>query len=245
MMEENDNRSLEEKFLDEFKELEVYIVAKCNLKDEFISFSRALTNIHNQDLDPVIENDMNYEFLKSANDLRNILSHRNDVCVPTEEFYNKFVKLKKRIISPTSAYDIATKNVLSVNYSTTVKEAIDKMISKSLSHLPILIDGRVVGVFSRSTLFDVYARRGNLKLDHTYTIADFKEFCEIQNHNNESFLFVSRDSTVFELFKKIKKKTKHEKKIVMMFVTENGDIKEKLLGIITDTDLIIGEKNEH
>ena len=44
MMEENDNRSLEEKFLDEFKELEVYIVAKCNLKDEFISFSRALTN---------------------------------------------------------------------------------------------------------------------------------------------------------------------------------------------------------
>lgn len=89
-----------EEFLTIFRELEEEIVKISGLDEGYISFNRALNEIHSKRLDPIIASDDAYEFLKSALDLRNILSHRNDVAEPTDIFLERFKKLSKNIIYP-------------------------------------------------------------------------------------------------------------------------------------------------
>lgn len=240
----NTNQDLEDIFLDNFKELEAYLVAHCNLNDDYVSFSRALTKIHNDDLDPVIEQEENYEFLKSASDLRNIMSHRNNVCKPTKEFLDKFLKMKQRIITPTRCIDIATKNIISINFSTSISNTIKLMNQHKISHIPVLENGIVKGIFSKATLFDIYIDRGSIKMDDTYIVSDIREYTYIQNHTTETYIFSDPNSTIVDVFRRIRKKIKHEKKVAMILLTENGNPKERLLGVLTETDIILNGINK-
>ena len=73
-------------FLTVFKDLEKELVRISRLKDDYISFSRALNHIYYNRMNPVVSQRDCYDFLKTASDLRNILSHENDVCAPSEKF---------------------------------------------------------------------------------------------------------------------------------------------------------------
>ena len=76
-----------------------------------------------------------YEFLKTASDLRNILSHRNNVCVPSEEFLKKFKKITDEIIHPAKCEDIATKgnDLVLCHPGNKILDVIDAMSKKSFS----------------------------------------------------------------------------------------------------------------
>lgn len=237
---------LEKEFLDEFKILENYLVSKSNLKDDFVSFSRALTYLYENQLDPVISNSLTYEFLKTSNELRNVMSHKRNVCVPTYEFLEKFKKIKKSIVDPIDCFDCCVKlsKVVYLNLNSTIKEAVNLLNKYNLSHLPILSDSKVLGVFSRSTLFDIYTNSNYKVLDlslseeDSYTIRDIMKYCDINNHLNEAYLFVSRSTSILSLFHSLRKVSKDDKRIGLVFVTQNGKPSEKLLGVITQIDLL-------
>jgi predicted transcriptional regulator len=226
------------KFLTIFKDLEKELIAIADLNDEFVSFSRALNEVYYNQLNPVVSNRDNYDFLKTASDLRNILSHENNACAPTEEFLSRFEKVSEAIISPLTCYQLASKNIISLRDGDSISSVIKAMEEKKLSHLPILDSlGQVKGIFSRSTFFDFVSTHEKLTIDDSYQVSDFSSVTGLEDHLNECFVFVSRYSNVLTAFSLIKKRKAHDKNVGLLLVTEHGKRNEKLLGVISMTDL--------
>lgn len=227
-----------EAFLTAFKELEKELVHVSRLKDEYVSFSRALNQTYYNRLHPIVAQRDNYDLLKTASDLRNILSHENEICVPTEGFLQKFLSLCRAIESPLSCYDVCTKDIDVGHLSTTLHDAMRLMQEKGITHLPILDSHQIVcGIFSRSSLFDCLLHGKKKHFEETDCMNDIRDFILLSNHTNESFFFVSRRMNVLSAFQLILKKKAHDKSVGLLLVTENGKKTEKLLGVITMTDL--------
>lgn len=227
-----------EEFLSAFKDLEKELVSIAHLNDDFVSFSRALNYIYYNQLNPVVSNRDNYDFLKTASDLRNILSHENNVCSPSEEFLSKFLHVSQAIISPLNCYQLASKDITSVHDCDEVMKVIRIMDEKKLTHIPIIDEkGLVKGIFSRSTFFDFAMIHESVSIDDSYQVSDFSSVTGLDSHSNESFFFVSRYTNVLKAFSMIRKNKAHDKGVGLLLVTEHGKANEKLLGIITATDL--------
>ncbi len=228
-----------EAFLTGFKELENELIGLAKIKEEgHVSFSRALNEVYYRHASPLLLRYENYDFLKTASDLRNILSHENNICVPSEEYVKKFLSLKDSILHPATCYSICTKKIFSCTIGDPLEECLKKMEYHSLSHLPLLDeDGCVQGVFSRSTLFDYVSMNESIRVDKNTKISLFEEFLDLDEHLNEQFLFVKRDERVDFVYPLLFKEKEHEKNVSLLFVTEHGRRTEKLLGIITMTDL--------
>lgn len=233
----NEKERIDE-FLKAFKELENEIVAlACISDDGHVSFSKALNVVYKSRKHPLLCEYDNYDFLKSASDLRNILSHENNMCVPSEDFLNKFIKLKDAIIHPTRCFDICTKNIVSCSLDDDLTNVVSIMYASRLSHIPVLdYDGCVVGIFSRPTLFDYFAinHKNPLLLKK---IKDFENILPIEKHSNERFLFVSKNEYVDKIYPLMFKSKEHDKNVSLLLVTKNGKSTEPLIGIISFTDL--------
>ena len=112
------------------------------------------------------------------------------------------------------------------------------MDSAGLSHLPVLDGkGRVVGVFSRSTLFDKILRKNDFVISSELTMNDLSDVIGLSSHTNEDFFFVARHTSVLSAFGMTLKRKAHDRQVGLLLVTEHGKPKEKLLGVITSTDL--------
>ncbi len=227
-------------FLKHFKELENHVISIAKINgDGHVSFSRALNEVYYQRKNPLISEYENYDFLKTAADLRNILSHENDICIPGDDFLERFINLKNAIMHPLTCYSVCSKKVHSCRKDDLVMDCIKKMTYHSLSHLPILDeDGCVIGIFSRNSLFDYYSMNETISFDSKTKISEMNEFLSIDDHLNEQFLFVGKTKRVDEVYPILFKKKEHDRNISLLLVTEHGRSSEKLLGVITSTDLV-------
>ena len=231
-----------EAFLEEFRDLENRLAELAGNRDgSFSSYSRSLQNVYKYRKSPILLQGDNYTFLKSCGELRNVVTHNNDVAYPTQECYERFVELSKRIRFPKRAIDIATtgKKLLTCTPDTKVLSLVRKMVSLGLSHVPVIQGERVVGVFSSSTLFDRYSDDGNLGMDGNSLIGDFEEQIELFSHRNETYLFTKPDSILYEFAERVENR-REGRRIAAVLVTSDGTREGKLLGIITQADLLKG-----
>lgn len=228
------------RFLDLFRELEDRVVILAQMDEEFVSFSRAIDKIHKFHLDPVISEESCYRFLKTASDLRNLLVHENQVCVPSQAFVDKFANYVKIITKPMKALDIATKDGDLIQFGplTRLKEACRLMADKHLSHVPIVTDLKVRGVFSASSLFQYYYQKGSIKADEETVVKDLIPLDSFQEHLNEEFAFIGPEVPAYSLLTRFAKKKSGEKRLTVLFITDDGKAGGRLLGIITETDLL-------
>jgi predicted transcriptional regulator len=232
-------RDCTERFLRAFKELENELLSIAQIpSDGHVSFSKALNEVYYSRKNPIISEYEKYDFLKTAADIRNILSHENDACVPTEEYVSKFEKLVDAIIHPLTCYDVCTRKIHSCRKDDLLFDVLSKMDSYMLSHIPVLDeDGVVQGIFSRNTLFDYVCTRKNFQFDENTRLTQFEEFLPLDKHLNEAYLFVSRNCKVNEIYSRLFKNREHEKNVSLLLVTHDGRKSQKLLGVVSTTDL--------
>ncbi|MCI1735795.1 MAG: CBS domain-containing protein [Bacilli bacterium] len=233
-----DDQETIDTFLTAFKQLEKELLSEAELKDDYVSFSRALNHLYYNRLNPVIANRDNYEFLKTASDVRNLLSHEVTSVVPTQAFLAQFQKIAQAILNPLTCYEVATKTISSCSYGDSLYKVLALMDEKSLSHLPILDStGQVVGVFSRDVFFDYLLLNKTVTISDDLQVSDFREVLPLDSHLNESYLFVSRYTSLHDAYQLMVKKNAHDKTVGLLLVTEHGKKDERLLGVITLTDL--------
>jgi len=232
--------NINEEFLKNFNVLEEELVIISGLKGEFVSFSRALDKVHYSRLNRVVTDKAVYQFLRTASDVRNILSHETNACVPSEQFNQRFKALVGEICDPLIAYDIATKSsqMLIARMTYPIKDVVKEMVIRKLSHVPVIENHHVIGVFSRSTFFEFYANHEKISVNGDCFISDFVEETPIDSHGNESYVFTAKDTEAYELLDLIGKAKVGEKRVNCIFVTEHGKSTERLLGVITEVDLL-------
>lgn len=185
------------RFLSNFKKLESELVKLSSLDDDYISFSRALSNVYQRKINDVVSDEDNYDILKQASDLRNILSHENNVCIPTSSFNEKFEEIVDAIVNPLTCLDIATlrKDLTFASVDDKITSVCKLMNERGYSNIPVYDNGKVIGVFSRTTFFDTFIRKRILVLT----------IIQLMTLEKKSFSPLTRRKTFFSFLEKSKR----------------------------------------
>lgn len=235
-------------FLDLYKDLEELLEVRYSNGTKYTG--SAVMRYYNAD-----EGKKWREELNICREMRNMLSHHAQIGgKPVFEPSDEVVEILRCIINdvkhPPVAMSIATsaEKLFTCGYDDPVEDVVHRMKADGYSHVPVVENGRLVGVFSVSTVFsliDKYGIEGISKsigkLDGAVkntTIERFREFLPIDRHITESFGFVADSSPYSSLQRRFSLKGQRERRLVALFVTENGREDEKLLGMITPWDMI-------
>ena len=177
--------------------------------------------------------------------IRNLLSHgeckiEGKVAIEINE--NIIEKLKE-IISLLENPPLVTSRYISEIFVVDLEEKLEKLIKtmneKKISHVPVLDkDKKLVGVFSENTIFSKLSEDEIIEIGKEYKVKDYEKYIKLENHSSEYFDFIKRNEELTSAQNLFNKSIKKDKKLVMLFVTENGKKTEKILGILTPWDLL-------
>jgi CBS domain-containing protein len=184
--------------------------------------------------------------LQDYRTLRNAIVHSTTpagsgggfIAEPSEAAVTEYRALVHELLNPPKLMDIAIK--FSQVYSTTLQaRAIDvmrEMNQHAYTHVPVLTDGRVVGVFSENTVMSFIVRADDVVHKDT-RIAEFADFLPIEKHISETFLFVSQDTPVVDVCNMFADAKEKGVRVGAVFITHSGKSDQGLLGLVTAWDL--------
>jgi len=167
---------------------------------------------------------------KRYGERRNCLAHSGDLQA-TPSFAKGVVEFADKLVRrfARSAFDLGTK-VETINEADTLDKATELMVPNDYSQLPVLREGKVVGLFTERDL--AYARA-----QHELTDTDLTE-SQVRKHIEPNSLkrvrFVRRGAPVDE----VRRILAGDRSIDAVLVTENGKDTERPMKIITRWDLL-------
>lgn len=190
-------------FLDKYKQLEEVVKStyKLNGKDNQDSVARYLEN---QNRFKAFKDEIEY-----CREVRNLLAHKKKInndfaVVPSERMIEFIDTLIEKVRSRTKCLSIAIDlpHVFWQDLNGNVKDTMKMMQQKLYTHVPILENGVVVGVFDENSVFNYLADEEIVCVDDNLTFEDIKSFLSLADREMEEFIFIGRNCYVDELEEK-------------------------------------------
>lgn len=177
--------------------------------------------------------------LRYFGDLRNQLVHgfslENKHYVVASDYAVEQVKwVFKELTSPQTVSDLFTGEVYCVVLHDSLKEVIEVMRNELNTHVPVYdSEWAFVEMLSESTIAYWVADAGHESIDlSALTVADIP----LEN-TNDTFVFVEQSRSVYEIETLFAQSFAEKKRLGAVFITEKGNNKEPITGIITAMDL--------
>jgi len=186
------------------------------------------------------------ESLEAIRQLRNTLVHVEKV--DGEELAEVNPKLLedletaiRYVENPPKALDnaIPFSHLFVVRLNESLSSVLEAMMRRGFSHVPVLDNGGLLGVFSEEVLTSYLIAKGSLSLSANLTMRDFLAFLPLEKHSNERYLFLPRSALLEdarEAFSDSKIKT--GKRLAMVFISEHGKSDEAILGALVPSALL-------
>ena len=225
-----------DKYIDKYKELEEIVHSTYNIKDED-SISYYLRN--------------NAKFknfkdeIKYCQDVRNLLSHKKKIgnsfpVEPSDNMLEFIENLIKKIKNRSKCKDIQVKksDIFWKSLNGNVMESMEHMKNKMYTHVPILENDRVIGVFDENSIFNYLATDKIIEINEKLTFEDIRKYLSIKDRDMEDFIFFGANRYVEDLEKEFESSFKKGRRIGITFITTNGKPTEPLQGIITPWDIV-------
>lgn len=163
-------------------------------------------------------------------DIRNCISHRSGLLLSptlTGEILDFLETLVKS--DALTAEQLMSRRLRTVKPSDPLLEARDQMLREGISQLPVLRDGIVEGILTNRDLLLVETQlRGDPERSHVMTVAD-----AMNADPRERLTFIARNAGYEEVLEALQGKS-----MPVLLVTEHGLPTERLLGIITVSDVL-------
>lgn len=182
--------------------------------------------------------------LDYCREVRNLLSHREKIdgryaVEPSESMLDTLRATIEKITNPARAHHImvSRNKVVAKTMDDLVRPVMSIMLKEKFSRVPLLDDGRVVGVFSETALLTCMVDQQIVGIDDSVRFRQLEKYLPLEAHTSESFRFVPRDMYVSELADLFEAADRVEDRIGMVFVTQSGKSSERLLGIVTAWDI--------
>ncbi|MDG4945708.1 CBS domain-containing protein [Weeksellaceae bacterium KMM 9713] len=218
-----------------------------NKLDEFIR--RESGNSYKESFSHVVKNSKNKiiprfkDELISLGELRNAIVHSpkyggQAIAEPHQSTVDKINFIYKAITSPPKVIPEFQFAVVGAKEDDEIKEILAEMRRSSFSQFPVFNkDNEVIEIISNNTisrwLANNIADDGTLLLENV-KVSDFMQEIEFENN----YKFVSRNSSIYEAYDIfIQHINKHKRNLDGIFITNSGNRKEKLLGLITIEDI--------
>ena len=228
-------RERTELFLDKYKQLESFVSNKYNLteKDTAVFYLKNLPEFRN------IRIELDY-----CREVRNLLQHRPKIresfaVEPSEEMIELLNRTIQMVMHPPKARDIAIPRtgILYKTMSDYVRPTMNEMIQRSFTHIPILDNGVVTGVFSENTVLSYLGEELIIGVEDSTRFSELAKYLPIDAHKSESFRFIPENMPLAEVSLIFENALKKQDRIGLIFTTNSGKPTEKVLGIITAWDV--------
>ena len=188
------------------------------------------------------------EELDYCREVRNLLQHSSRVggeplVSPSDALVDVLERAIEKVERPKIARGICTRKaeLLFAEPQSSVRAVLEEMSKRSYTHVPVLDDGRVVGVFSANTLlaylFGDGAQPADVAALENATFAQFGELLALDAVKPGAFAFVGEETNAYEVAELFKVALRERRRLHMVFVTAHGKRNERLLGIITAWDM--------
>ncbi|MHB0969868.1 MAG: CBS domain-containing protein [Thermoanaerobaculia bacterium] len=179
------------------------------------------------------------EDLKEFADLRNAIvhdrMHDQVIAEPNAWAVERIAMIADLLTKPPAVVPHFAKKVFTVTPERTLADAVKLMKKHEFSKLPVVSGRNFGGVLTANAItrwLGANAEGGPVDL-HAATVADVLKFAE----DGGSILFVTPETTVFEVFEAFHKVESRGKTLEAVLITEHGQPSDRILGLITVTDL--------
>ena len=229
-----------DKFIDLYNQLDAYM-RNALKEDRYLDHSRLLREMSTRNsvfLDYL-------QYLLTFADIRNMLIHNpykkdaDPLFTLNGYIVKRYAEIIDMLLNPPKAISIAVPGaaIFTATLDTPALKLMETMTKKNYTHVPILKDRSMIGVFSENTLLSyLVANHEGLILEDA-KISDFKDFIKFEDHMNEYFEFVSRNTLLSVVEEIFHKGMKNKKRIAVVYITHDGKSAEKILGMITPWDI--------
>lgn len=181
--------------------------------------------------------------LQTLRNTRNLLEHPESCegeypVVPTNALISTLKEAIRTVSAPRRADEIGIRfnDIYWAHMEDCVLPTMRTMEERAFTHVPILDDKRVVGVFSENTLLSYMIRNEISLIDGSTTFGDIADLLPVEAHASETFDFIARDALAADVSAAFQEAFKNGERLGMLFITANGKSSECLLGIITAWD---------
>lgn len=186
-----------------------------------------------------------YDDISFCQEVRNFMQHKKKVndrfaIEPNDAMLAFIEQLINKVENRPQCKDICIKsqNIEWRSLSDSVKATIKVMREKVYTHIPIIENGVLIGVFDENSLFNYVAENEIVDVDEKLCFSDIRKYLSIRGREMEEFLFVKSTMYVDDLEKEIQKYFSKNKRVGIAFLTANGREDEPIQGIITPWDII-------
>lgn len=225
-----------DEFIELYKELESAAVQSYGYSAD----GRAVSRLENRKEFSKVSTELAY-----CREVRNLLQHKPKVkgrfmVEPSEEMVQLLRDTLEKVQNPVRCHDIA------VPFEKMYWKTMDDLVLPSMkglkdgtfTHIPILNDRRVVGIFSVNALFSYLLAHDLDGLDAKTRFRDMTDCIGLDAHPSEVFVFERNNATVDEAEEHFEKALRKGRRVGMVFLTENARPTDKLLGILTAWDMV-------
>ncbi len=224
-----------ERFLDKYRELESWITREYRLRDSESAIGYLLRRPEYRG----VRNELDY-----CREVRNLLSHNPKVkdryaVEPSDAMIELLEQTIQRICDPQRAKHIYIPigKVFCRQMEDFVLPAMQEMKERVYTHIPIVKNGVVIGVFSENTLLNYLLDEELVSIDQSVRFRDIAGYLPLDRHKAESFRFIPPNMLTSDIEDMFADAVKNRDRIGLLFVTAHGKPTEKLLGIISAWDV--------
>ena len=226
-------------FLDKYRELEVAIryAYRLNKYDSAVSFLKKQKRFQSYSAD-----------IDYISDIRNLLSHNRKIIgeyavQPSPQVLTFMDELISAISGRKKCKDIALKvsQIIKRHLHGNVSDTIKIMNQKNYTHIPIVKEQRVIGVFSRNSVFTYIADNGACALSDNpnLTFLDIQDYIKLDGREKEEYIFVNNNMYLDELDDLFDKISKKNRRIGLVFLTKSGNRDEPITGMLIPWDVSV------
>lgn len=183
--------------------------------------------------------------LNICREIRNLLSHHSEVdgesiIQPAVSLIGFLERVTEYVTQPPKAIECATlyADILKTTLSQKAQTVMKKMERQGFSHVPVIDCGKCIGVFSISTIFQYSLTNGMSSVNDDMSVSDFADFLPVEKHTCERFKFVGREATIYDIRVEFDRHIQKSRRLAAVFITDNGSISGRILGMLTPWDLI-------
>ncbi|WP_201592888.1 CBS domain-containing protein [Psychrobacter fozii] len=225
-----------EKFLETYNNLDQYLKKEIRA-DDYVSYANKVKNSKN-----TVVNKFKDELL-SFGTLRNAIVHNpkidnKAIAEPHDRTVERFNEIYEIINNPKKVIPTFQFDVLGANKDDYINDILKQMKQKSFSQFPVLDSNEaIIELINNNTISRWLAseidENGTIIVDG---VTVEKLIPEIEFKRN--YKFISRDTSIYKAYDLfLNHINEKERNLDVLFITHNGKETEKLLGLITISDL--------
>lgn len=185
------------------------------------------------------------EALDFCRSLRNLLTHSagpagRPLVEPNPEAISMLESIIEFVRQPLLALAVATPvdKLLVTDPDARALPLMRVMDERGFTNVPVLDQGRFVGVFSVSTVFSFVSGSPGQPLDELTPVRRFRAYLPIDRHLSERFLVLPQDADYVDVKTAFERGAAHRHRLAAVLLTDDGTTNTPLRGMITPWDAL-------